>query len=80
MPGRQIKMTGLYIAFTQEFFDGTAPPPSTLFDYPFMFEGELSSVIHLKPNQGAPAEGLFRDIQLMVRDRGFEPLTPTVSR
>ncbi len=56
------KMTGLYIAFTQEFFDGTAPPPSTLFDYPFMFGGELSSVIHLKSNQGAQAEGLFRDI------------------
>ena len=29
------KMTGLYIAFTQEFFDGTGPPPSPLFDYPF---------------------------------------------
>jgi AraC family transcriptional activator of pobA len=56
------KMTGLYIAFTQEFFDGTAPPPSTLFDYPFIFGGELSSVIHLKPKQGAQAQGLFRDI------------------
>ncbi len=55
-------MTGLYIAFTQEFFDGAGPPPSTLFDYPFMFADELSSVIHLKPNQGAQAQGLFRDI------------------
>jgi AraC family transcriptional regulator, transcriptional activator of pobA len=55
-------MTGLYIAFTQEFFDGAGPPPSTLFDYPFMFADELSSVIHLKPNQGAQAQSLFRDI------------------
>ena len=55
-------MTGLYIAFTQEFFDGAGPPPSTLFDYPFMFADELSSVIHLKPNQGGQAQGLFRDI------------------
>jgi hypothetical protein len=30
------KLTGLYIAFTQEFFDGTRPPPSALFDYPYM--------------------------------------------
>ena len=56
------KMTGLYIAFTQEFFDGAAPPPTTLFDYPFMFGGEISSVIHLKPKQGAQAQALFRDI------------------
>jgi AraC family transcriptional regulator, transcriptional activator of pobA len=56
------KMTGLYIAFTQEFFDGAGPPPSALFDYPFMFGGELSSVIHLKPTQGAQIQGLFRDI------------------
>jgi hypothetical protein len=29
------KLTGLYIAFTQEFFDGTGPPPSFagFFDY-----------------------------------------------
>jgi AraC-like DNA-binding protein len=56
------KMTGLYIAFTQEFFDGAGPPPSALFDYPFIFEGELSAVLHLKPGQGAKAQGLFRDI------------------
>jgi AraC family transcriptional activator of pobA len=56
------KMIGLYIAFTQEFFDGVGPPPSTLFDYPFLFGGELCSVIRLKPNQGVQAESLFRDI------------------
>lgn len=56
------KMTGLYISFTQEFFDGAAPPPSALFDYPFLFGGELSSVIHLQPKQGTQAQRLFRDI------------------
>jgi AraC family transcriptional activator of pobA len=56
------KMTGLYIAFTQEFFDGAALPPSALFDYPFLFGGELSAVIHLQPKQGTQAQGLFRDI------------------
>ena len=56
------KMTGLYIAFTQEFFDGASPPPSVLFDYPFMFGSELPSVIHLEPKQGAPVRNLFRDI------------------
>jgi hypothetical protein len=56
------KMTGLYIAFTQEFFDGTGPPPSALFDYPFLFEGELSSVIHLMPTEGAQARDLVREI------------------
>ena len=56
------KMTGLYISFTQEFFDGSSPPPSALFDYPFIFEGELPSVIHLKPTQGAQVQNLFRDI------------------
>ena len=56
------RMTGVYIAFTQEFFDGAGPPPSTLFDYPFLFGGELSSVIQLKPKQGAQILGLFRDI------------------
>jgi len=56
------RITGLYIAFSQEFFDGTEPPPSALYDYPFLFAGELSSVIHLKPTQGAQIQGLFRDI------------------
>jgi AraC-like DNA-binding protein len=58
------RMTGLYIAFTQEFFDGSGPPPSALFDYPFLFGGELSSVIHLNPKQGEQAQDLFRDIHL----------------
>jgi AraC family transcriptional activator of pobA len=57
------RMTGLYISFTQEFFDAAAPPPSALFDYPFLFGGELSSVIHLQPKQGLQAQGLFRDIR-----------------
>jgi AraC family transcriptional activator of pobA len=56
------RMTGLYISFTQEFFDGAAPPPSALFDYPFLFAGELSSVIHLQPKRGTQAQRLFRDI------------------
>jgi AraC family transcriptional activator of pobA len=55
-------MTGLYIDFTQEFFDDAEPPASTLFDYPFLFEGELSSVIRLKPKQGTQASRRFRDI------------------
>jgi len=38
------KMTGLYVAFTQELFDGAGPPPSTLFDYPFLFGGEFSEL------------------------------------
>jgi hypothetical protein len=47
------KLTGLYIAFTQEFFDGTRPPPSALFDYPFIFGGEVSPVVRLKPKQAS---------------------------
>jgi hypothetical protein len=30
------------LPFTQEFFDGAEPPPSTLFDCPFLFEGDLA--------------------------------------
>ena len=36
--------------------------PATLFDYPFIFGGELSSVIHLKSKQHAQVPALFRDI------------------
>jgi len=56
------KLIGLYIAFTQEFFDGTRPPPSALFDYPFIFGGEVSPVVRLKPKQGEQAQNLFREI------------------
>jgi hypothetical protein len=56
------KLTGLYIAFTQEFFDETRPPPSALFDYPFVFGGEVSPVVRLKPKQGEQAQNLFREI------------------
>jgi AraC-like DNA-binding protein len=56
------KVTGIYICFTQEFFDGASAPPSVLFDYPFMFGSELPSVIHLEPKQGAQVQNLFRDI------------------
>jgi hypothetical protein len=55
-------LTGLYIAFTQEFFDGTRPPPSALFDYPFIFGDEVSPIVRLKPEQGEQAQNLFREI------------------
>ena len=63
------KLTGLYIAFTQEFFDGTGPPPSALFDYPFIFGGEVSPVVRLKPKQGEQAQNLFREISQEWIDR-----------
>jgi len=56
------KLIGLYIAFTQEFFDGTRPPPSALFDYPFIFGEEVSPVVRLQPKQGEQAQNLFREI------------------
>jgi len=56
------KLTGLYIAFTQEFFDGKGPPPSALFDYPFIFGEEVSAVVQLKPKQGEQAQNLFWEI------------------
>jgi AraC family transcriptional activator of pobA len=55
-------LTGLYIAFTQEFFDGTRPPPSALFDYPFIFGGEVSPVVRLKSKEGEQVQNLFREI------------------
>jgi hypothetical protein len=56
------KLIGLYIGFTQEFFDGSRPPPSALFDYPFVFGGEVSPVVRLKPKQGEQAQNLFGEI------------------
>jgi AraC family transcriptional regulator, transcriptional activator of pobA len=71
-PGRvhawQVKnLTGLYIAFTQEFFDGKAPPPSALFDYPFIFCGEVSAVVQLRSKQGEQAQNLFREISREIQ-------------
>jgi AraC family transcriptional activator of pobA len=71
-PGRvhawQVKnLTGLYIAFTQEFFDGKGPPPSALFDYPFIFDGEVSPVVRLQPKQGEQAQNQFREISREFR-------------
>lgn len=63
------KVTGIYICFTQEFFDGASPPPSVLFDYPFMFGSELPSMIHLEPKQGAQVQNLFRDINREFKSR-----------
>src|SRR5258707_4858185 len=57
------KLTGLYIAFTQEFFDGTSPPASALFDDPFIFGAESSPVVRLKPKQGEQSQNLFREIR-----------------
>src|ERR1700730_12729698 len=56
------KFTGLYIAFTQEFFDGTRPPPSpsALFDYPFISNGEVSPVVRLKTAQNKQVQNLLR--------------------
>jgi AraC-like DNA-binding protein len=56
------ELIGLYISFTQEFFDGTRPPPSALFDYPFIFGGEVSPVVRLKSKQGEQAQKLFQEI------------------
>jgi AraC family transcriptional activator of pobA len=36
--------------------------PSALFDYPFIFGGEVSPVVRLKPKQGEQAQNLFREI------------------
>jgi len=52
-----------------EFFDGKGPPPSALFDYPFIFGGEVSPVVRLKPKQGEQAQNLFREISQEWIDR-----------
>ena len=54
------KLTGLYIAFTQEFFDGTGPPPSALFDYPFIFGGEVSPLGFIEDVTKLPGASSFR--------------------
>ena len=37
-------------------------PPSALFDYPFVFGGEVSLVVRLKPKQGEQAQNLFLEV------------------
>jgi AraC family transcriptional regulator, transcriptional activator of pobA len=63
-------LRGTTVSFTQEFFDGGAPPPSRLLDYDFFFPAEIRPWLSLSQNDEKGIMPLFRDLQ-MEFDRGL---------
>jgi len=60
-PGRGFR--GIFVSFTQEFFDSTMPPPSKLLDYPFFFSNEPPPLLRLEGTVFPQYEALFRELQ-----------------
>jgi AraC-like DNA-binding protein len=63
-------LRGTTVSFTQEFFDGGAPPPSRLLDYDFFFPAEIRPWLSLSKTEEAEIAPLFSDLQNEF-DRGL---------
>jgi AraC-like DNA-binding protein len=63
-------LRGTTVSFTQEFFDGSSPPPSRLLDFDFFFPAEIRPWLSVPPASEKEILPLFRDLQNEF-DRGL---------
>jgi hypothetical protein len=56
-------MTGPMICFTQEFYDGQEPPPSSLVDLPFWFPFETPPLLTLDASQARKFDSLWAEME-----------------
>lgn len=56
-------MTGPMICFTQEFYDGKEPPPSSLVDLPFWFPFETPPLLTLDASQARNFDSLWAEME-----------------
>lgn len=66
-------LTGYSVCFTQEFFDGAAPPPSAILRHPFWFPAGTPPCLSVPEGQREDFDHLFRDIhdEFTRREAGF---------
>jgi AraC family transcriptional regulator, transcriptional activator of pobA len=57
------RLTGPMICFTQEFYDGKEPPPSSLLDLPFWFPFETPPLLTIDGNQAVTFDSLWNDLE-----------------
>jgi AraC family transcriptional activator of pobA len=57
------RMTGPMICFTQEFYDGKEPPPSSLVDLPFWFPFETPPLLTLDASQARKFDSLWAEME-----------------
>src|SRR4029077_19914934 len=56
------RITGPMICFTQEFYDGKEPPPSSLLDHSFWFPFETPPLLTIGENQAAKVDSLWNEM------------------
>jgi len=57
-------ITGPMICFTQEFYDGKEPPPSSLLEHPFWFACETPPLLPISKRDVAMFDSLWREIEV----------------
>src|ERR1700730_3653372 len=57
------RVNGPMICFTQEFFDGKEPPPSSLLYHPFWFPFETPPLLTIGENQAAKFDSLWNEME-----------------
>jgi AraC family transcriptional activator of pobA len=57
------RITGPMICFTQEFYDGKEPPPSSLLDHSFWFPFETPPLVTVGENQVAKFDPLWNEME-----------------
>jgi AraC family transcriptional regulator, transcriptional activator of pobA len=57
------RITGPMICFTQEFYDGKEPPPSSLVELPFWFPFETPPLLTLDASQARKFDSLCADVE-----------------
>ncbi|WP_200272924.1 helix-turn-helix domain-containing protein [Luteolibacter pohnpeiensis] len=57
------QLTGVMMAFTQEFFDGRCGPPSELLQFPFWFPEDGIPMLKVSPESKSALEGLIREME-----------------
>lgn len=60
-PGRGFG--GIFVSFTQDFFDSTTPPPSKLLEYPFFFSTDSPPLLRLRESDFRKLHQLFIELQ-----------------
>ena len=57
------RLTGPMMCFTQEFYDGKEPPPSSLLDHPFWFPFETPPLLTIGEDRAAKFNSLWNEME-----------------
>lgn len=79
---KPLKMNGYAICFTQQFFDGNAPPPSPILSYPFWYPNDTPPVLALPADRVEEITLICQELkkEFTAKAHGFESIIASLLR